>query len=194
VLFRLGELECVACHVDPHQGRFAARGAQPVPGGCRACHDTRAFRPSTIDVAAHDAYAFKLEGAHRAVPCVGCHAELKYQLPASTLIQVRWTGAPLSFTAKAQGCTACHDNAHGDQFATRPGGAACDRCHGLDAFAPTARFDHDRDTKFPLKGGHSNVPCARCHPTVAGPGNTRIIRYRPASARCESCHGNGVRP
>jgi len=194
VLFRLGELECVACHVDPHQGRFAARGAHPVRGGCLGCHNARGFRPSTIEVAAHGTYAFKLEGAHRAVPCVGCHAELKYPPAASTLIQVRWAGAPLLFAMKAQGCAACHASPHGDQFASRPGGDACERCHGLDAFAPAARFDHDRDTKFPLKGGHANVPCARCHGTVAGPGNSRTIRYRPASARCESCHGDGVRP
>jgi hypothetical protein len=193
VLFRLGELECTSCHVDPHQGRFAERGAHPVRGGCLGCHNTQGYRPSTIDVAAHDAYAFKLEGAHRAVPCVGCHAELKYQPVTSTLVQVRWTGAPLLFTTRAQGCAACHQSPHGDQFATRPGGDKCETCHGADAFAPASRFDHDRDTKFPLKGGHANVPCAKCHAEVAGPGNIRMIRYRPVSARCESCHGDGVR-
>jgi hypothetical protein len=193
VLFHLGELECVACHVDPHQGRFAAGGAHPVRGGCLGCHDTKGYRPSTIDVAAHDAYAFKLEGAHRAVPCLGCHAELKYQPAASTLIQVRWTGAPLLFTVRTQGCAACHDSPHGTQFASRPGGDACQSCHGLDAFAPASRFDHDRDTKFPLKGGHANVACAKCHVALPGPGTARTIRYRPTPTRCESCHGDGVR-
>lgn len=193
VLFRLGELECAACHVDPHQGRFAERGPHPIRGGCLGCHDTRRYRPSTIDVAAHDAYTFKLEGAHRAVPCVGCHADLKYQPTASTLIQVRWTGAPLLFTTKTQACVGCHQSPHGAQFAGRQGGDKCESCHSADAFAPATRFDHDRDTKFPLRGGHANVACAKCHPTVAGPGNTRIIRYRPVSTRCESCHGDGVR-
>ena len=195
VLFRLGELECASCHVDPHQGRFAARGAHPVRGGCLGCHDTRRYRPSTIDVAAHAAYAFKLEGAHRAVPCVGCHADLKYTPAASTLIQARRAGAPLWFTTRGgtQGCLACHQNPHGDQFAGRPRGETCESCHGADVFAPASRFDHDRDTKFPLRGGHANVACTRCHATVTGPGNTRITRYRPVSTRCESCHGDGVR-
>lgn len=194
VLFRLGELECVSCHVDPHGGRFAAGGAHPISGGCLGCHDSRSYRPSRIDVAAHAAYGFKLEGAHRAVPCVACHADLKYQPPASTLIQVRWTGAPLLFTTRAQTCASCHESPHGNQFVGRPGGDACEHCHGVDAFAPASRFDHDRDTKFPLKGGHANVPCATCHVTVAGPGNSRVVRYRPVSSRCESCHGDGVRP
>ena len=196
VLFRLGELTCAACHVDPHQGRFAERGAHPVRGGCLACHNTRSYRPSTVDVPAHDGYAFKLEGAHRAVPCVGCHAELKYRPAPSSLVQVKWAGAPLLFTttARGQGCVACHQNPHGDQFASRPGGGRCESCHGLEAFAPAARFDHDRDTTFPLRGGHANVPCARCHAPLSGPGTTRLIRYRPVSSRCESCHGDGVRP
>jgi hypothetical protein len=194
VLFRLGELECVSCHVDPHQGRFAAGGPHPASNGCLGCHTVQSYRPSTIDVAQHARYAFRLEGAHRAVVCVGCHQDLKYQPATSTLIQVRWTGAPLLFTTKAQGCSACHESPHGNQFAGRPSGDKCESCHGLDGFSPAARFDHDRDTKFPLRGGHANVPCARCHPQTAGQRNTRLVRYRPVSARCESCHGEGVRP
>jgi hypothetical protein len=194
VAFHLTELDCVSCHVDPHQGRFAARGARPVADGCRACHTTRGYRPSTVDVAAHDRYAFKLEGAHRAVPCLGCHGELRYPDVASTLIQARWTGAPLLFTAKGQSCGTCHQNPHGNQFAPEPDGGKCDRCHELDAFKPASRFDHDRDTRFPLRGGHASVPCARCHPAATGPGNTHVVRYRGVSGRCEDCHGAGTPP
>lgn len=194
VAFRLAELDCVSCHVDPHQGRFAAGGAHPVPGGCLGCHTVQSYRPSTIDVAQHARYPFTLEGAHRAVPCVGCHAELRRPPAQSSLVLVRWTGAPLPFTSSAQGCQGCHDTPHGEQFAGRRDGGRCEKCHDLDAFAPASRFDHGRDTKFPLRGGHANVPCVRCHPQAAGPGNARMVRYRPVSARCESCHGDGVRP
>ncbi len=194
VLFRLGELECVSCHVDPHQGRFAAGGAHPVPTGCLGCHTVRSYRPSTIDVAQHARYPFTLEGAHRAVPCVSCHGELRRPPAKSSLVLVRWTGAPLLFTSSAKGCQGCHDTPHGDQFANRRDRGRCESCHDPDAFAPASRFDHDRDTKFPLRGGHANVPCAKCHPQAVGPGNARMVRYRPVSARCESCHGDGVRP
>lgn len=194
VRFRLGELECASCHVDPHQGRFAARGERPVSGGCRACHSTRSFRPSSVDVAAHARYAFALDGAHRAVPCVGCHAELERPALRSSLVSVRWTGAPLRFTLRATSCQGCHDNPHGDQFADRRDKGRCESCHDTDAFRPAARFDHSRDTRFPLRGGHANVACARCHPTVAGPDRVPRIRYRPVPARCEACHGEGGRP
>lgn len=193
VAFKLAEHDCVACHVDPHSGRFARGGASPVAAGCLGCHTTQRYRPSTIDVATHDAFTFKLEGAHRAVPCVGCHVDLKHPAAASTLVQSRWTGTPLLFVAKGQGCLSCHESPHGDQFATRPDHGGCESCHSQDAFAPASRFNHDRDTRFPLRGGHANVACSRCHAAIPGPGNGRTVRYRPVSGRCENCHGGGVR-
>jgi hypothetical protein len=154
----------------------------------------QSFRPSTIGIDEHARYAFALEGAHRAVPCQGCHAELRRTETRSSLVRLTWTGAPLSFAVTGRSCDACHRNPHSDQFAAEPRGGSCERCHGMDAFRPASKFDHDRDTQFPLRGGHVNVPCARCHPLVAGPGGTRIVRYRPVIARCENCHGSGVRP
>ena len=72
VALRLDETTCDACHRDPHAGKYAASAAQ---GSCATCHDTRAFRPSTIDAEAHSRFA--LEGAHRAAPCVACHTTMK---------------------------------------------------------------------------------------------------------------------
>lgn len=194
VRFRLEELKCTACHVDPHKGRFSARGAHPVPAGCEGCHTARTYHPSTVDVAAHARYKFALEGAHRAVPCVDCHAELKHGTRTSSLVQVRWTGAPLLFTTRTKTCAGCHKTPHGDQFDRRRDKGRCESCHDVDAFRPASRFDHERDAKYPLRGGHANVPCGKCHPTVTRPDRTRWIRYRPVSRRCEDCHLDGVGP
>jgi hypothetical protein len=170
---------CVDCHVDPHAGRFPR---------CRDCHDLQGFRPATIGVTAHARYHFALEGAHAAVPCVACHGELKHPATTSSLAVARWTSPPLAFTAPAGGCTGCHANPHGDQFATRPAGAACETCHSTAGFRPADRFDHGRDTTFPLTGAHQGVACARCHPAARGAGGAMVVRYRPVSAKCESCH------
>lgn len=194
VRFRLAELECVSCHLDPHQGRFAARGAHPVAGGCVACHSTQSYRPSTIGVAAHARYDFKLDGAHRAVPCVDCHAELKHVALRSSLVQERWTGAPMLFTTRTSTCQGCHETPHGDQFAARPDKGRCESCHDTETFRPASRFNHERDAQFALRGGHANISCTQCHPTVAGRDHTRRTRYRPVSRRCEACHGEGVGP
>jgi hypothetical protein len=188
----LRETTCSACHVDPHVGRYAAGGARPQPNGCESCHDTRQFRPSTVDVAAHIGYAFPLEGAHRAVPCAGCHAELKRGGRTSSLIASGPPGPPLRLTVKAVGCEGCHLNPHGNQFAADSARGGCERCHGLDAFRPAARFDHERDASFHLKGAHEVVPCASCHVSRSAPGSPTVV-YRPLSAACESCHAAGKR-
>jgi len=75
-VFRGVERMCVECHVDVHRGRYGASGDAAGLGPCESCHDTRAFRPSTIGIDAHDEYGFALQGDHRVTPCVFCHAGL----------------------------------------------------------------------------------------------------------------------
>jgi cytochrome c7-like protein len=62
--------ECAGCHQDPHAGRFARSGRTD----CARCHEpTQWIRVVNFD---HDRETgFKLEGAHRAVPCAGCHRQ-----------------------------------------------------------------------------------------------------------------------
>lgn len=185
-VFKLPETECAACHVDPHQGRFAKR--TPKAFGCTDCHDTRAFSPSIIDVALHKQYRFPLDGAHRATPCLACHAELKgAHALKSTLIQVKSTGPALAFSA-AVTCAECHETPHGTQFAGRKDGGTCESCHATDAFQPASRFDHNRDASFSLKGAHQDVPCNRCHQTDTQSSDPRRLIYRPVSGKCENCH------
>jgi hypothetical protein len=179
VWMRPATATCVSCHVDPHDRRYAR---------CTDCHDVRGFRPATIDVAMHQRYRFPLEGAHRAVPCFACHAEMRRARPASTLALARWTGPPLLFAAPRGGCAGCHGNPHGSQFATRPDRGACESCHDTAAFRPAGRFDHNRDAAFSLKGAHTGVPCERCHHTTRGAGGKLVVIYRPVPKACEACH------
>jgi hypothetical protein len=189
-LFKVSEVECATCHVDPHKGRFAAGGARAKDKGCPACHDARAFRPSTADVAAHAKFGFVLEGAHRATTCVACHEELKQVSPIrrSSLVRAAGGFSELRFGAKHE-CQDCHQTPHGDQFDMRKDRGRCVACHGVDAFAPASEFDHVTDAAFSTKGAHENVPCNQCHPTdLKGPTPKALI-YRPVSGKCESCHG-----
>jgi len=194
VALTLKEIECAACHVDPHKGRFAANGPRAKGKGCLACHDVRTFRPSTSDVAAHATFSFALEGAHRATACVGCHVEFK-QGPAtkrSSLLLAASGIADLRFDAKHE-CADCHKTPHGRQFDARKDGGRCDACHGVDAFAPASKFDHTRDATFSTKGAHEHVPCNQCHPTDQKSGTPKSLMYRPVSGKCESCHGKEPR-
>lgn len=193
VLLKVRETTCPACHADPHGGRFGERGQRPMARGCEACHDAARFRPSTVDVAAHAEYGFALDGAHRAVPCAACHEEMRRPGRKSSLIAGDTAGAALAFTVKQAGCEGCHTNPHGSQFdgRGRPGG--CERCHGVDAFRPAVRFDHERDTSFPLKAAHQSVPCASCHVPRPDASGRLTVTYRPLSGKCESCHAAGER-
>jgi hypothetical protein len=132
-----------------------------------------------VDVAAHARYDFALDGAHAAVPCFACHKALGGARPA---------GAPLTFGMRSTRCESCHEGAHGDQFARRRDRGACESCHGVERFAPAARFDHDHDSGFPLEGAHARAACRDCHPSARDARGVARVVYRPLSTRCESCH------
>ena len=168
-VFKLESRECVSCHVDPHQRRDAV---------CTACHTAAAFRPSTVDVAAHAKFRLSLEGAHLAVPCVACHEEMNRPAAGATLLASAATVAPLRLDHGRTTCAACHRDPHGSQF-DQGRVRTCDACHGVEGFKPASRFDHRRDTGFPLDRGHETVSCAQCH--VDG-------RWRGTPTRCEVCH------
>ena len=180
---------CVDCHRDPHEGRFAAGGERARSGDCLACHTTDSFRPSKFDVAAHDAARFRLEGAHRATPCVACHREL--ESAAKMTARAAAATATLALRNDARACRDCHATPHGIQFDSRKDGGACEACHGDDRFVPASGFDHARVKSFPLDGRHRNVPCAKCHPVATTSEGGKMTLYRPLSARCESCHAEG---
>jgi hypothetical protein len=182
------ETQCKQCHFDPHAGRFEPAGERPSTAGCRDCHDMRAFRPSQIDSEAHGKFRYPLDGAHRAVPCVICHEELGHPAPAIKLLTVAGPARTLGFEARHAECRACHETVHGDQFASRPDGGACEACHTVDAFHTAHRFDHERDSRFPLQGAHRDVPCERCHPAMIDEAGQRHVRYKPLPFRCQDCH------
>ena len=184
VAFKLKELECAACHVDPHEGRYPK---------CADCHGLRTFRPSTVDIAAHRRYQFPLEEAHAAVACVDCHVEMKHPATTSSLVLARWSFPRLLFAAPKGGCEGCHATPHGRQFAARADRGACETCHGTDTFRPATRFDHDRDATFTLKGAHAGVACNRCHVSSRDAVGRSFVVYRPLSGKCETCHGETVR-
>lgn len=65
MVFRIARTDCASCHQkdDPHQGQFAGRA-------CDSCHETAAFTIAAFD---HARTRYPLDGAHRTVPCAGCH-------------------------------------------------------------------------------------------------------------------------
>jgi hypothetical protein len=186
VALTLIEAECGSCHYDPHDGRFAPQGERP-KSGCPACHGVREFHPSTVDAGAHREFAYPLEGAHRATPCLLCHEELKLPQSSIKLLRVAGSARSLTFKGSHERCEDCHETPHGEQFAGRVDGGSCGGCHVVETFRPASRFDHDQDAAFSLEGAHRNVSCDRCHPAGAD-GGPRQVLYRPIAHRCQDCH------
>ena len=158
---------CVACHAraDVHRG---ADGP-----ACATCHLTTVWRAIRFD---HDGVrAFRLNGAHRVVPCTGCHA-----------VRARPAAAPVA-------CVGCHlkDDVH-----RNADGPKCADCHGETTWK-VAKFDHAR-TVFPLTGLHARVACVACHPRSVD--TVRVgtrcvdchlkddVHRASLGDRCERCH------
>jgi len=188
VMLALGDGACEDCHQDSHRGRFAAAGSDPFPD-CRSCHDMQSFHATTVDVAFHDRFSYPLRGAHRAVPCFLCHGELEHTPAPSTLVAAGVQVPELPFAGHRSECESCHADPHGGQFTAGTDAKPCASCHDETTFHPAVRFDHDRDSRFPLAGAHERVPCAKCHPSGTGRDGTRQVLYTPLDPTCRSCHG-----
>ena len=158
---------CLDCH-KPVKADLAKgtgfHGKSPLVKGaeCNLCHDDHKGRdavivkldPPTFDHAVTD---FVLGGAHLDLGCTDCHAKGK-----------RWAEAPSS-------CFSCHD---ADQPHKGNLGQECESCHTVESWWKTRAYDHGK-TRFPLKGKHSDVPCAACHLGEI---------YKTAPMDCNGCH------
>ena len=172
--FDFPDMRCRTCHADPHQGEL---NMWIQDGGCEMCHSPQAWRDVRFD---HDRTRFPLEGRHQAVACRACHSD-----------SLSDAHAVLRFSAKTTACAGCHRDPHGGQLSEKPDQAPvstrCDRCHSSSGWK-AEKFDHDRDSKFPLTGAHRSLACGRCHPRETRDG-TSFIRYKPVPHQCDSCHG-----
>lgn len=170
--FKRTPTTCVACHKkdDKHKARFGTR--------CESCHADRDWKIITFDHERQAKYA--LRGKHRVARCETCHTGLLYRPPT------------LSTT-----CVACHrtddeKKGHKGQY-----GEKCQACH-TEKDWKTIVFNHDRDTKYPLRGKHVQAKCTACHtgniykdkvPTVCNNCHARDDKHRgQLGKRCESCH------
>jgi hypothetical protein len=124
---------------------------------CDTCHGSKAWsRDLAFD---HDITDFPLLGLHVVAGCEDCHANGRFH------------DAP-------EKCAECHarDDAHDRRL-----GTDCALCHNPNGWT-LWRFDHDRTTRFPLRGRHEGLNCHSCH--TAPSGDTLRL-----SSTCGDCHG-----
>jgi len=149
------EPACGSCHTDPHRGALGA--------DCARCHSASDWKKTPgFD---HGTTDFPLAGKHTGLACAKCHT-------------IEGQASPLYKPLPHAECSSCHKDAHAGRL-----GAKCASCHVAASWREVApsSFDHAR-TRYPLRGAHAQVACAKCHDrtTAFGP--------KPAFAACADCH------
>jgi hypothetical protein len=181
---------CIDCHADSHLGQVTFAAA-PAPT-CERCHSVLGFTPVRFELEDHEKLAYKLVGAHKAVACATCHPKdprLEAKLPAATRARLELQRRPVKPSLallkipRAGDCRTCHRDPHAGQFKARTEAEGCAACHGLDSFKK-ARFDHAKDSRFPLTGKHAKAACASCHKPAEG----GVVHYKPLPVTCVGCH------
>jgi predicted CXXCH cytochrome family protein len=181
--------DCAGCHEDIHAGQFnknlAEEGSPKVDHkSCSACHSMGNFTDTTFK---HDDSRFPLTGKHQQVKCAQCHQPSKAKGPMFDVVVYRGIGVQ---------CGSCHADVHVGQLAKAAAkeGAQkddkpvtdCASCHGTTSFKP-AKFDHDKQSSFPLEGEHKRAKCESCHQVINAKGY-QVARYKPLPNDCVGCH------
>jgi hypothetical protein len=143
-------LLCSDCH--RLQDVHAGRYGQK----CETCHNPSGWKRISFN---HERDTkFALTGRHRVITCDTCHKGRIYE------------------DKQKMECVACHTK--DDVHKTR-NGPKCESCHSTEGWR-TVKFDHNKDTKFALKGKHEKARCESCHR-----GN---VQTEKPQTSCISCH------
>jgi len=151
---------CTDCHANPHGSAKAA--------DCTRCHTLDGWKGRNLFFDHNRDTKFQLIGKHPRVRCSKCHAAKE--------------GGVTIFTGASAKCDKCHKNPHPDAL-----GDDCTRCHvPLGWRGRYLLFDHNRDSKYRLTGGHAGVDCAKCH--VPAGKRLASARMTGLDTRCAACH------
>lgn len=124
---------------------------------CYKCHSEVSWGKIKFD---HSKTDFPLKGEHEKASCESCHPDNRHKDTPSK-------------------CYACHaiNDAHKKRY-----GRKCETCHTEKKWQKS-HFNHDKKTKFKLKGRHKSVACDSCHTHKKG----SIFKIKPKK-KCNSCH------
>lgn len=124
---------------------------------CHECHYDE--RWSRIEFNHDKDTNFKLNEAHKRLLCEDCHEGNVFKDKVKTV------------------CYACHEDhdAHNGNYGKR-----CAECHTEEDWRKID-FNHDKDTKFKLKGAHKDLICEACH--------KGHLFDEKTPDECNGCHG-----
>jgi hypothetical protein len=142
--------DCISCHAIDD-----AHGGR-FGKDCADCHTTTAWVKKGFDHERESGFA--LVGSHAEASCVTCHRQ------------------PPGERTLPETCSGCHANedVHSGRF-----GAECGTCHASSTW-DEVRFDHAKQTEFPLRAAHAQASCNACH--------TGRVAEQELAVDCYGCH------
>lgn len=162
------KVECKSCHLVGKKYRDAPTDCNSChrkddvhKGGlgssCADCHTDRNWKQAKFD---HSTTKFSLTGKHSAAACRDCHATEEFKGARSE-------------------CASCHRKDDNEKGHRGRFGSKCESCH-TDRSWKDDTFNHEKDTRFGLRGKHRTTKCESCHKA------TLFTERTPT--RCVSCH------
>ncbi len=134
---------------------------------CGKCHGNDSWLKARFE---HDKTKFKLTGKHNRLSCDRCHPGQRFK----------------NTPKKCFGCHSLNDIHLGKL------GKKCQECHTSISWKKIL-FDHNRKTKFPLKGSHKKVKCSGCHKENIYDKNIKKKLSVKVKKACVGCHRNDDR-
>lgn len=151
---RVSDDRCAVCHDDVKrtvEQRTGLHGRQHADQSCGSCHVDHRGRGHKLirwdeEDFDHSLTGFELRGQHRTTKCRECHDGKNRR------------GNP-TYIGLDPACGACHQDKHQGRL-----GFDCESCHQEESWKTVDLEDFDHDlSRFPLKGRHEEVKCAKCH-------------------------------
>jgi len=128
---------------------------------CHTDHKGKGFKIVSLEKEKfdHGKTDYPLVDKHSKVECNKCHKK----------------GDP--YAGISQECLSCHKDPHKDKL-----GKDCERCHNIKGWKDLVKFNHERDSKYPLTGKHIEVKCEKCH--INSKINFKVEKFE----ECLTCH------
>jgi len=132
----------------------------------------------------HQLTSFALQGKHEQLKCRECH-QLKNIVQIEIIKQAK-KDPNYTFLGLESRCNSCHFDEHRGQLSQ-----FCQNCHTFQKWKPAEFFTH-ANTKYPLTGKHTLVPCVKCHPALIDDKSDQDRTYLKMQGltfhNCTGCH------
>ncbi|MEM6729923.1 MAG: hypothetical protein AAF658_00115 [Myxococcota bacterium] len=164
--------KCLDCHTRIDKRIKKAKGYHgrlpPQRLACGECHrehlgrnaDIIKWPPEGEKKFKHDRTGYPLRHEHKKVECRECH-DNRLIVDRDVKSRLREYPAKETYLGLGTRCVSCHFDEHRDQEGDR-----CESCHTEQPWKQAPKFNHNRDSKYPLTGLHRKVKCGECHPTL----------------------------